>query len=141
LQQKARKLREWHLRCRLVRTPAVCRDTPFAIGIVMKNIDFLAYIDGGSAGLPVRVGRPGVPSPRALSGLTRLITCDYRPPMLREHSMYHPPSPCTGICRIEQTTGRCEGCMRTLKEIADWPMLRASEKRAVLDDLPSRSSP
>ncbi len=55
--------------------------------------------------------------------------------------MYHPPSPCTGICRIGQTTGWCEGCMRTLKEIADWPMLRASEKRAVLDDLPSRSSP
>ena len=107
----------------------------------MKNIDSLAQINGDSAGFPVRVELSGVPPPRALSGLARLITCHDWRPMLREHPMFHPPSPCTGICRIEQTTGWCEGCMRTLKEIADWPMLRASEKRAVLDDLPSRSSP
>ncbi len=55
--------------------------------------------------------------------------------------MHHPPSPCTSICRIEQTTGWCEGCKRTLKEIADWPMLRAFEKRKILDALASRASP
>ena len=55
--------------------------------------------------------------------------------------MRHPPSPCTGICRIEPDTGWCEGCKRTLREIADWEMLRVSEKQAVLDDLPSRSIP
>ncbi len=55
--------------------------------------------------------------------------------------MHHPPSPCTSICRIEQATGWCEGCKRTLKEIADWPMLRASEKRKILTALISRPSP
>ena len=55
--------------------------------------------------------------------------------------MRHPPSPCTGICRIEQTTGWCEGCKRTLDEIADWAMLQASDKRKILAQLPSRPIP
>lgn len=62
-------------------------------------------------------------------------------PHCLELPMHHPPSPCTSICRIEQTTGWCEGCKRTLKEIADWPMLRAFEKRKILDALASRASP
>ena len=55
--------------------------------------------------------------------------------------MYDAPSPCTGVCRIEPTTGWCEGCMRTLREIADWPMLRVSEKRAILAELANRPIP
>ena len=49
-----------------------------------------------------------------------------------------PPSPCTGVCRIDWTSGLCEGCKRTLGEIADWPMLKPAEKRAVLAQLPAR---
>jgi len=49
-----------------------------------------------------------------------------------------PPSPCTGICRIEAATGRCEGCLRTLDEIADWSMLTAREKNALLLQLRER---
>jgi predicted Fe-S protein YdhL (DUF1289 family) len=30
------------------------------------------------------------------------------------------PSPCVSICRIDLESGMCEGCFRTLKEIADW---------------------
>jgi predicted Fe-S protein YdhL (DUF1289 family) len=60
--------------------------------------------------------------------------------------MYHPPSPCTGVCRIEarsdqngrQLEGWCEGCRRTLSEIADWPMLTPREKAAVLAQLEKR---
>jgi predicted Fe-S protein YdhL (DUF1289 family) len=48
-----------------------------------------------------------------------------------------PLSPCTGVCRIDPT-GLCEGCKRTLKEIADWPMLGPAQKRAVLAQLPAR---
>ena len=30
------------------------------------------------------------------------------------------PSPCVDICRIGAATGWCEGCMRTIDEIARW---------------------
>ncbi len=50
-----------------------------------------------------------------------------------------PPSPCTGVCRIDWPSGFCEGCKRTLNEIADWPMLKPAEKRAVLAKLPARA--
>ncbi len=33
------------------------------------------------------------------------------------------PSPCISICRIEPVTGLCEGCVRTLNEIATWGSL------------------
>jgi len=49
-----------------------------------------------------------------------------------------PPSPCNGICRIAPHTGWCEGCRRTLAEIADWSMLDNAGKRAVLAQLPGR---
>jgi predicted Fe-S protein YdhL (DUF1289 family) len=49
-----------------------------------------------------------------------------------------PPSPCTGICRIDPATGWCEGCARTLTEIADWPMLTVREKDALLLRLAER---
>ncbi len=49
-----------------------------------------------------------------------------------------PPSPCTGVCRIEPATGWCQGCWRTLREIADWPMLSVREKDALLLRLAER---
>lgn len=52
--------------------------------------------------------------------------------------MREPPSPCTRVCRIDQRTGWCLGCRRTLGEIADWPMLDAEEKRALLARLETR---
>jgi predicted Fe-S protein YdhL (DUF1289 family) len=51
-----------------------------------------------------------------------------------------PPSPCTGICRIDTLTGWCLGCRRTLSEIADWPMLSAQEKHALLARLAGRDA-
>ena len=55
-------------------------------------------------------------------------------------AMRHPPSPCVSVCRIAPDTGWCEGCRRTLEEIADWPMLKPSEKREILSRLPARGS-
>lgn len=52
--------------------------------------------------------------------------------------MRPPASPCDGTCRIDPPSGRCLGCKRTLKEIADWPMLGAGEKRALLEGLKGR---
>jgi len=51
-----------------------------------------------------------------------------------------PLSPCINVCRMDPATGFCEGCCRTLDEIADWSSLSESEKRAVLALLPARKS-
>ena len=48
------------------------------------------------------------------------------------------PSPCTDVCRIDPQTGWCEGCLRTLDEIAAWGGLDDEAKRAVWQRLPRR---
>ncbi len=41
------------------------------------------------------------------------------------------PSPCRNICRLGGD-GRCDGCGRTLDEIARWIRMTAEERGAVL---------
>jgi predicted Fe-S protein YdhL (DUF1289 family) len=41
------------------------------------------------------------------------------------------PSPCNSICTIDQVSGCCTGCFRTLDEIAMWSVLDDAEKREV----------
>ena len=48
------------------------------------------------------------------------------------------PSPCIDICRIDTRTGWCEGCQRTLDEIAAWGALDDAGKSAVCKQLPQR---
>jgi len=52
--------------------------------------------------------------------------------------MFTVPSPCTSVCRIDDATGLCRGCKRTLAEIADWPMLSNAQRRALLEQLRQR---
>lgn len=47
-------------------------------------------------------------------------------------------SPCVSICRMDPTTGLCEGCLRTIDEIAQWSSLSEDGKRAILAQLPAR---
>lgn len=47
-------------------------------------------------------------------------------------------SPCINVCRMHAGTGWCEGCLRTLDEIAGWSRLDDAGKRAVLAHLPER---
>lgn len=49
-----------------------------------------------------------------------------------------PPSPCVGICVIDPQTGLCDGCLRTLDEIAAWWDYTADEKREVLVQVEAR---
>ena len=47
-------------------------------------------------------------------------------------------SPCNSICRMDESTGWCLGCARTLPEIAAWAGLDDEAKRHVLTMLPER---
>ena len=48
------------------------------------------------------------------------------------------PSPCISVCRMDAKSGLCEGCQRTLDEIASWSLMGDAEKQAVWDALPQR---
>ena len=47
-------------------------------------------------------------------------------------------SPCINICRMNPQTGWCEGCMRSIDEIAAWSQLGDEAKLAVWAQLPQR---
>ena len=47
-------------------------------------------------------------------------------------------SPCVNVCRIDERSGWCEGCLRTIDEIAAWSVLADDAKRAVLAALVQR---
>ena len=49
-------------------------------------------------------------------------------------------SPCINVCRMDAASGYCEGCRRSLEEIACWSAYGPDEKRAVLARLPARKS-
>ena len=48
------------------------------------------------------------------------------------------PSPCIDVCRMDARTGLCEGCLRTLDEIAAWAALTDAMKREVLANIEAR---
>lgn len=47
-------------------------------------------------------------------------------------------TPCIKICVIDQASKLCEGCGRTLAEIAQWGQLSEAERLAVMAVLPER---
>ncbi len=47
-------------------------------------------------------------------------------------------SPCINVCRMNAASGCCEGCWRTLDEIAAWSRLDDARRRAVWAELPQR---
>jgi predicted Fe-S protein YdhL (DUF1289 family) len=47
-------------------------------------------------------------------------------------------SPCIKICAIDPGTGLCEGCGRSLAEIAGWTGLSSAERRRIMAELPAR---
>lgn len=42
------------------------------------------------------------------------------------------PSPCVQVCQVDPSGSHCIGCLRSLDEIRDWPILTAEEKQTVL---------
>ena len=49
-------------------------------------------------------------------------------------------SPCINVCRMDPRSGYCEGCLRTIDEIACWSGYSDEEKLAVLAKLPRRKA-
>jgi len=49
-------------------------------------------------------------------------------------------SPCVNVCRMDAASGYCEGCRRSLEEIACWSVYGPAEKHAVLARLPARKA-
>jgi predicted Fe-S protein YdhL (DUF1289 family) len=41
-------------------------------------------------------------------------------------------SPCINVCQMDEASGYCQGCWRTLDEIALWSQLDDADKHSVL---------
>jgi predicted Fe-S protein YdhL (DUF1289 family) len=41
-------------------------------------------------------------------------------------------SPCNNVCRMDPVTGLCEGCLRSLDEIARWAQTTNDDRRQIL---------
>lgn len=48
------------------------------------------------------------------------------------------PSPCINVCRMDEHSGWCVGCFRTLDEIAAWSRLDSERRSALWQQLPER---
>ena len=44
-------------------------------------------------------------------------------------------SPCNSVCKMDDRTGWCLGCMRTIDEIAGWAAFDEAAKRRVCEAL------
>jgi predicted Fe-S protein YdhL (DUF1289 family) len=49
-------------------------------------------------------------------------------------------SPCITVCQVDDATGCCIGCYRSIDEIREWPILSADEKRTVLARIAERKA-
>lgn len=47
-------------------------------------------------------------------------------------------SPCINICQMDEASGWCKGCLRSIEEIAGWSQLSEQQRKAVLLLLPQR---
>lgn len=49
-------------------------------------------------------------------------------------------SPCIGVCSMDDLTGLCLGCFRTLDEIQGWWDMDANAKQAVITNASAREA-
>jgi predicted Fe-S protein YdhL (DUF1289 family) len=43
------------------------------------------------------------------------------------------PSPCVRVCLYDRDLDACQGCFRSLEEIAHWSIYEADEQRAAIE--------
>ena len=49
-------------------------------------------------------------------------------------------SPCIGVCSIDETSGYCQGCYRTVDEIKGWWDMSSPEQAKLVADLEERQN-
>ena len=55
------------------------------------------------------------------------------------HDPAHPVvSPCTSVCQVDESTGLCQGCLRTLDEIGFWGSADDAFRRVVWTRIEAR---
>jgi uncharacterized protein len=47
-------------------------------------------------------------------------------------------TPCIRSCILDPATGLCEGCGRTLDEVAQWLQMSETERKRIMGELASR---
>ena len=70
-----------------------------------------------------------------MSALTRLH--DRAQQVLASGSV-HVPSPCLSICVVNPNSELCEGCLRSLDEIASWGQMPSAQQREVWQRIQAR---
>lgn len=48
------------------------------------------------------------------------------------------PSPCIDVCRLDAASGLCQGCLRTVDEIANWAAATDDAKHLILAAIAQR---
>jgi uncharacterized protein len=61
-----------------------------------------------------------------------------RVPVPQLHMPQPMQSPCTRVCTIDEATGLCAGCGRTLEEIVGWSRMTDDERQRIMSSLPDR---
>lgn len=49
-------------------------------------------------------------------------------------------SPCIGICKFDDKTGFCIGCMRTKDECKQWKKMKDKHRVRIIDEQPQRKA-
>lgn len=49
-------------------------------------------------------------------------------------------TPCINICLLDEETGLCLGCGRSIREIAGWTSMSDAERSTVMAELPARKA-
>ncbi|HEX9446424.1 MAG TPA: DUF1289 domain-containing protein [Dongiaceae bacterium] len=49
-----------------------------------------------------------------------------------------PASPCISVCQIDNKTGFCVGCLRTIDEIRDWIISTPDQRHRILAQIAER---
>lgn len=71
---------------------------------------------------------PQAPSARMPEAARLLLQA--RCEAVRESASYS-LSPCVSVCRMDDASGLCLGCLRSLAEIADWAAMGAAQRVTV----------
>lgn len=75
-------------------------------------------------------------APASAAQLIHSGTAMNQPPL--PHAGSSVPSPCVGVCCLDDTAGWCTGCLRTRDEITDWGKLCDRDKQVIWKRLTQR---